>query len=129
MPGATAPQPGLADATLGELVALDALDGTDHNSQAAELQAGEQSQDVFSGLGSGAATDLPPLGEGARRFAFSHVGCKQDSAQLVLQDGVLDAQLLENGSAEGQTMCAAPVYFLSVFDVPAADLPDRVRLP
>jgi len=49
-------------------------------------------------------------------------------AQLVLDDGVVDAQLLEDGSTEQQAQCDVPVYFLTVFDVPVADLPDRVRL-
>jgi len=118
----------LNDATLGELVRFDALDGHDRRSAAAELTAGEQPRDVLPSLGGGARADLPPLEDDTRRFAFVDVGCNHDSAQLILQDGVLDAQLLENGSADDQTMCAVPAYFLSVFDVRTADLPDQVRL-
>lgn len=119
----------LANATLGELVRFDALGGNDHRSAGAELSAGEQPRDVLPGLGGGERADLPPLADGTRRFAFVEVGCKQDSAQLVLQGGELDAQLLENGSPEDQTLCAVPVYFLTVFDVPVDDLPAQVRLP
>jgi hypothetical protein len=38
--------------------------------------------------------------------------CRLDTwrVQLVLEDGVLDDQLLADGSTEQRTMCAAPVY-------------------
>ena len=117
------------DETLGELVAFDALEGVDHDSGAAELASGEEPQDVLAGLGRQTVTAPPPVDEDVRRFAFVDIGCAEDSAQLVIEDGVLDAQLLEDGSTEGQTDCDAPVYFLTVFDVPAAALPDMARLP
>lgn len=117
------------DETLGELVAIDSLEGINHSNDAVELAPGEEPQDVLAGLGRSAITALPPLDADVRRFAFVETGCREDSAQLVLEDGVLDAQLLEDGSTEGQTDCDAPVYFLAVFDVSSADLPDEVELP
>lgn len=117
------------DETLGELVAFEMLQGVEHVADAAELAPGQEPRGVLGGLGRSSGTALAPAKDGVRRFVFVGVGCRQDSAQLVLEDGVLDAQLLEDGSTEQRTMCAAPVYFLTIFDVPSADLPDGVRLP
>jgi len=119
----------LGDRTLGELVTFDALEGVNHASDAAELAPGQEPQDVLAGLGRQPISALPPADADVRRFAFVESGCQHDSAQLVLEDGVLDAQLLEDGNTEQQTFCDAPAYFLSVFDVPAAELPDGLRLP
>ncbi len=117
------------DETLGELVTFEVLKGVEHAADAAELAPGQEPRDVLAGLGRPSGTALPRAKDGVRRFVFVDTGCRQDSAQLVLEDGVLDAQLLEDGSTEQRTMCAAPVYFLTLFDVPSADLPDGVRLP
>lgn len=115
--------------TVGELVAFEQLAGFDHPTTVAELSAGQESADVFSEVRADNVDALPALTEDVRRFAFIVVGCKQDSAQLVVQDGVLDVQLLEGGSTEAQTDCGQAVYFLAVFDVPADDLPADVQLP
>jgi len=117
------------DETLGELVTFEVLKGVERVTDAAELAPGQEPRDVLAGLGRQSGTALPRAKDGVRRFVFVDTGCRQDSAQLVLEDGVLDAQLLEDGSTEQRTMCAAPVYFLTLFDVPSADLPDGVRLP
>jgi len=69
------------------------------------------------------------LGEQTRRFAFIDSGCAHNSARLVIEEGELTAQLLEDGSPEQQTDCGGLAWFLSVFDVPIDDLPDPVRLP
>jgi len=116
------------DETFGELVAFEMLKGVKPAAAAAELAPGQEPRDVLAGLGRSSGTALPRDMDGVRRFVFVDIGCREDSAQLVLEDGVLDAQLLEDGSTEQRTMCAAPVYFLTVFDVPSADLPDGVRL-
>lgn len=116
------------DQTLGRLVTFAALSESDHQNEAAELTAGQQPQDALTGLRAEDIPSVSALTDEMRRFAFIDTGCRHDSAQLRLTDGALDAQLLENGSTEQQTMCAQAVYFLSVFDVPVADLPDEVRL-
>lgn len=117
------------DQTLGELVTLDALEGTSLANDAVELEPDQEPQDVLADLRRQPVTALPPVEDDFRRFAFVETGCRHDSAQLLVEDGVLDAQLLEDGSTEQQTDCDAPVYFLAVFDVPAADLPERTLLP
>ena len=117
------------DRTLGELVAFEMLERAERLNDAAELAPGQEPQAVLAGLGRRSVAALPRVKDGVRRFAFVDTGCRQDSAQLVLEDGVLNAQLLEDGSTEPRTMCAAPVYFLTIFDVPSAELPDGVRLP
>lgn len=117
------------DSTLGTLVTFEQLTGFDHPIQAAELGTGQEPEEVFSELQTEDLKALPPLADETRRFAFIDAGCKHDSAQLVVEDGFLTAQLLEDGSTEQHTYCEAPVYFLSVFDVPAQDIPEQVRLP
>ena len=126
---------GRADATVGELVGFDTLGESAHtNFLSHELADGEQPQDVLGDLGGAEITPMLPLEPGFRRFAFIDSGCKHDSAQLVMEygredgkeSGEMDAQLLEDGSTEQRTMCAAPVYFLSVFDVSVLELPDRL---
>lgn len=125
--------------TLGELVMFEAIEVIEYSGQAAELTSGQQPRDVLDEVRAGRAAergqrgaliaDLPPPDDGVRRFAFVHSGCVlKGSAQLVLEDNRLDAQLLEDGSTEQRTMCEQQVYFLSVFDVPVGDLPDHVRL-
>lgn len=123
-----------SDRTVGELVTFETLRNyLPHRSQAAELEPGQRPHDVLVGLPPEGSTDLapldlPPLDDEARRFAFVVGGCAHDSGQLVLEDDVLEAQLLEDGSTEQQTDCGGVTFFLSVFDVPAVDLPARVRL-
>jgi len=125
------------DVTVGELVGFGALVEGERpypEYQSVELADGEQPQDVFGDLGDGEIATLPPLEPGFRRFAFIDPGCRQDSARLVIDYGVadgeetgsLDAQLLEDGSTEQQTMCEQAVYFLTVFDVSVLELPDRL---
>lgn len=74
------------------------------------------------------APELPELRPGVRRFAFVLLGCRHDSARLVIADGVVRGELLEDGSTDATTVCDAPARFLAVFDVPADDLPDDVRV-
>lgn len=119
----------LGHARLGTLVAFEALVSFDHPIQAAELSADQEPQDVFSELRDEDLPALPPLGEQTRRFAFIDSGCAHNSAQLVIEEGVLSAQLLEDGSTEQHTDCGGLAWFLSVFDVPADDLPADVQLP
>jgi len=116
------------DSTLGTLVTFESLESFDPPIQAAELSTDQEPEDVFSELQDEDIDPLPPLGDETRRFAFIGSGCAHDSAQLVIEDDVLTAQLLEDGSTEQQTLCGGLAYFLSVFDVPAEDIPEQVRL-
>lgn len=118
----------VGDETLGELVRFDVLEGIEGVAGDVELAPGEEPRDLTAGPGRPSGTALPRVKDGVRRFVFVDAGCRQDSAQLVLEDGLLNVQLLEDGSTEQRTMCAQPVYFRTIFDVPSADLPDGVRL-
>jgi hypothetical protein len=110
------------DVLPGELVAFVSL-GTGYVGTHQVELGGERGPALFAELKRRGATDLDQArdaldqvpGSNERMFAYVLPGCAETSAVLVREDGGVGAEL----TGGEDTNCAAAVYFLATFRIPA----------
>jgi hypothetical protein len=108
------------------VLSVDADDAPPGSTDHAELVTFEN-LGVGADIGSSAEEVTAGVPDGYRRFSFVRIGCAHDSAELIVTASTIDARL-EYDDPDDMVVCAGPVYYRVVFDLPAASVPLSAQL-